>query len=178
MPIYQEDYTAAAARLGCSVAAIRAVAETESSGAGIKNGVLVKRFEPHIFLRRTGKSAATYTAAYALNPSEALKSTSWGAFQVMGFNFKEAGYSSVEQMVAAYGQNEQNQIESFVTLILAWGLDDELRGLKWAAFAYRYNGPRYRDNNYDTKMATAYAKYLSDPLKGLEKKKSLKQPIT
>lgn len=170
MPLYQEDYTDAAARLKCSVAAIRAVAETESNGAGIKNGVLVKRFEPAVFEKRTGKTAANYDAAYKINPIEAMMSTSWGAFQVMGFNFKEAGYNSVQTMVAAYGQNEQNQISSFVTLILAWGLDDELRGLKWAAFAYRYNGPGYKANNYDGKMDTYYKKYLPDPLAGLKKK--------
>ena len=29
----------------------------------------------------------------------------------------------------------------------------------WAEFARRYNGPAYRDNIYDTKLATAYQRF-------------------
>ncbi|MNL61260.1 hypothetical protein D3C87_1851660 [compost metagenome] len=31
-----------------------------------------------------------------------------------------------------------------------------LLGRKWADFARRYNGPAYKENDYDTKLAKAY----------------------
>ena len=30
------------------------------------------------------------------------------------------------------------------------------KGLKWADVARRYNGPAYKENRYDTKLAEAY----------------------
>lgn len=172
MPLYQEDLTAAAARLGCTVSIIRAIARKESDGAGFtKAGQLKKRFEPHIFQRRTGKTASTYTAAYAINPTQAKLSTSWGMFQIMGFNFAAAGYSSVDQMIEAYNQNEQNQLDSFVKLILAWGLNDELKGKKYDAFATRYNGPNYRVNNYAVDLKKFDEQFALNPFAGIEKKK-------
>lgn len=39
------------------------------------------------------------------------------------------------------------------------GLADALRARDWPAFARGYNGPGYRRNAYDTKLAKAYARY-------------------
>ncbi|MGL5223755.1 MAG: N-acetylmuramidase domain-containing protein, partial [Aeromonas sp.] len=30
---------------------------------------------------------------------------------------------------------------------------------KWADFARRYNGPAYKENSYDTKLAKAYSQF-------------------
>jgi len=38
-------------------------------------------------------------------------------------------------------------------------LVDELQALNWASFARQYNGPSYKVNKYDTKMARAYAEF-------------------
>ena len=35
-------------------------------------------------------------------------------------------------------------------------MHDALLGRKWDDFAHRYNGPAYKDNDYDTKLAKAY----------------------
>lgn len=166
------QYSNAAARLGCSVAIIRAIAMIESSGAGFyTSGAIKKRFEPAVFKRRTGQTASTYDAAYKLNPKEAMMSTSWGMFQIMGFNHVAAGYSSVESMVEDYQKSEAVQLDSFVKLILAWKLNDELRDLKYAAIARAYNGPNYAVNDYDTKLEKYYKQFQADPFAGLEKKK-------
>lgn len=162
------DYLKAARSLHCEVAAIRAVADIESSGAGFDMfGNIKKRFESHLFLRETGQSANSYDTAYQINARAAIRSTSWGKFQVLGSNFKEAGYSSPEAMVANYRKSEQNQLDSFVRLIKAWGLTDELQNRQWAAFARRYNGPNYEAGGYHTKMADRYQKYALNPQQDL-----------
>jgi hypothetical protein len=52
-PITDEDYAEAAHTLGCQVAAVKAVAEVESSGSGfLSTGELVILFEPHVFWKR------------------------------------------------------------------------------------------------------------------------------
>lgn len=172
MSLTANQYSNAAARLGCSVAIIRAIAMIESSEAGFyASGNIKRRFEPATFKKRTGLTASTYQTAYKLNPVEAMKSTSWGMFQVMGFNHIAAGYSSVESMVSDYQKGEAVQLDSFVKLILAWKLNDELRDLKYAAIARAYNGPNYAMNDYDTKLEKYYKQFEADPLAGLEKKK-------
>ena len=176
MSLTANDLTNAANRLNCSVAIIRAVAKKESAEIGIKNGALVKRFEPAVFKKRTGRSASTYAAAYAINPHEALSSTSWGMFQIMGYNYEAAGYASVEKMVEDYLKGEDRQLNSYVLLILDWGLDDELRGLKYDSYAYRYNGPNYKVNNYAVDLEKYYRQFARDPLAGLEKKKMMPVP--
>ncbi|MFB9080551.1 N-acetylmuramidase domain-containing protein [Flavobacterium procerum] len=35
-----------------------------------------------------------------------------------------------------------------------------LRNKNWASFALKYNGPAYKTNKYDEKLARAYAKYF------------------
>lgn len=162
------DYLNAAKKLNVEVAAIRAVADVESSGDGFDvMGNLKKRFEPSWFQRLAGRSASSYSEAYAINPTMAMQANSWGKFQVMGFNYKEAGYNSVTAMVNSYSKSEKNQLDSFVTLIKSWGLEDELRSRNWSAFAYRYNGPNYAQGGYHTKMADRYAKYAADPSQNL-----------
>lgn len=54
--ITEQDYQDAALELGCKPAAVKAVAEVESSGSGfLPTGELVILFEPHIFWRQLVK---------------------------------------------------------------------------------------------------------------------------
>ena len=158
------DYQRAAQTLGCKVAAIMAVASVESSGNGFyTDGSLKKKFEAHWFRYYTGKSVSTYTQAYAIDPKSAMLSTSWGKFQIMGFNHKIAGYTTVQAMVDAFNKNEQAHLSGFIGFIEAKKLEDELRNLNWTGFAYTYNGENYAKLGYHTKMAAAYAKFSTDP---------------
>lgn len=161
------DYLKAAKSLNCEVAAIRAVADVESSGSGFYlTGGIKKRFEAHLFLRETGVSLSTYEAAKAIDATAALKSTSWGKFQVLGSNYADAGYNSPASMVASYEKNEQNQLNSWVKLIKAWSLTDELRNSQWNAFAAKYNGASYKAS-YPADMERYYQKYKVDPTQSL-----------
>jgi len=51
---------------------------------------------------------------------------------------------------------EPEQLDAFVQFVKNAGLDDELRRLDWAGFARGYNGPAYKANHYDEKLAAAY----------------------
>lgn len=172
------DLINAAAQLGVEVATIRAVDEVESNGKGFySNGNIVLRFETAVFKRYTGiavsgSNQAAYDNADARNPTAAMLSTSWGRYQIMGFNYQVCGYKSVGDFVAGMKTGEQAQINAFVQFVKNNGIADELQRHDWAGFAYRYNGAGYKANNYDVKLAIAYAKYkglvlpaTADPIK-------------
>src|SRR5690606_37102732 len=89
----------------------------------------------------------------------ALFSCSWGLAQVMGFNHKLAGYPSVEAMVFAFMADEENHLQAAVSFIKSSKLDDELRRHDWVGFARGYNGKNFHINQYDEKLAEAYAKW-------------------
>lgn len=178
------DHLAAARRIDCDVAAIRAVIEVESRGGFLPDGRPRILFERHIFHRLTGGrfgsghsaissprpggyygGAREYDrlhAAIAFDRSAALQSASWGAFQIMGFNHELAGHGDVEAFVATMVSGEPAQLQAFIAFLSATGLDAPLRNHDWAAFARGYNGPAYARNRYDEKLATAWRKYADD----------------
>lgn len=180
----EKDYSEAADMLRCPMATIKAVAEVESSGSGmLPDGRPVIRFESHIFSRQTvGEYDASHPdistvrwvkglvkggiaewdrlgRAAGLDRTAALKACSWGMFQIMGFNFEPAGYRTIQSFVNGMYAGEAEHLRAFCRLVIAWGLDDELRSKNWAKFASGYNGPGYAANKYDSKLAAAYAKH-------------------
>lgn len=97
--------------------------------------------------------------AMEIDETAALKSASWGLGQVLGDNFKAAGYTTVQAMVQACTEDEEHHLEQMINFIKANHLDDELRRHDWRAFARGYNGPGYEKNNYHTRLAAAFAKW-------------------
>ena len=96
--------------------------------------------------------------AKAINGEAALRSASWGAFQIMGFNYGACSFSSVNDFVAAQA-DEFSQLQCFTNYILKRHLNVNLKNLDWAGFALAYNGKEYRKNNYDGKLKNAYDKF-------------------
>lgn len=147
-----ENFARAAVALACSVAAIRAVWDVESSGGPFRaDGSLERRFEPHKLRKPDGTwrtsallSAAAreakFATAFAADPDDALRATSWGGPQIMGFNARGAGFASASAMVEAMADDEGAQVDAFVALIRSWGLAATLRTGDWRGFAARYNG--------------------------------------
>jgi hypothetical protein len=179
------DFCRAAKRLRCEVAAVKAVAEVESRGAGFySNGFPTILFERHVFRKYTdgkynkshphlsgpagnyGKAGQNqrnkFNEAYALDPIAAIKACSWGKFQVMGFNWKVAGYSGVVDFFNAMQRDEGEHLNAFIGFVIGNHLDDEIRHKDWAGFAYGYNGSGYKANKYDTAMARAYVKFAKE----------------
>lgn len=187
----ESDYEAAAKVLGCEVPAIKAVAQVESPRGAFDNfkkhivpSILYERHKFRTFTNNKfskeypdlsgnrgnyGKYSAQYpklVRAMELDEIAALKSCSWGKFQIMGFNYKAAGFPDVRTMVKAMFKNEKEQLKAFVNFIK----DSETRisaikNKKWANFALNYNGTSYKDYNYDTKMLDQYNYYKSNPSK-------------
>lgn len=187
----------AAARIGCEVAAVRAVIDVESRGGFLPDRRPKILFERHYFSRLTARrfdaeapevsnpewggyrgGAAEYDRlhrAIALDREAALRSASWGAFQVMGDNFRACGFAGVEPFVAAMVSGEPAQLDAFVTFIRRTGLADELVRRDWAGFARGYNGPAYRTNRYDEKLDAAWRFHSAGGPRALSPRPVLRQ---
>lgn len=108
-------------------------------------------------------SSGEYTRldkAIAIDRESALKSASWGLFQILGDNYKAAGFASVEDFVEAQKESEYQQLRSFMNFIKSQDLVKYLVNHDWRGFASRYNGPGYEANQYHLKLEEAYAKHV------------------
>lgn len=183
----EKDLEATAKALDCEVEVIKAVVEIEASGDGFLVDKRPKiLFEAHIFSRQTdgrydgdrryqnissphwdrslyGASGAhqydRLHAAMALDVDAALKSASWGAFQVMGFHWERLGYPSVREYVGLMTESEGRHLEAFTAYVNAFDLAKALRTRDWATFARRYNGSGYKTHKYDERLANAYERH-------------------
>ncbi|WP_164844364.1 N-acetylmuramidase domain-containing protein [Azoarcus sp. DN11] len=113
--------------------------------------------------------------AYRLAPEAALKSCSWGKFQIMGENHKLCGYDFVDNFVREACISEHAQIKLLAAFIRrkapAWknpknkalgkeiSLWDAVKIKNWAALAFNYNGPDYKTYRYDEMLRAAYEEY-------------------
>lgn len=113
--------------------------------------------------------------AYRLDPEAALKSCSWGKFQILGTNFKLCGDTNIEDFVSTMCTSELGQITLVAEFIRrkprAWkdlknktlgkeiSLWDAVKTKNWKAIAFNYNGPGYATYHYDTKLQAAYEAY-------------------
>lgn len=99
--------------------------------------------------------------AAAIDRKAARESTSWGIGQVMGAHWAWLGYGSVDALVAEARGGARGQVRLMALYIDKAGLAGALRRRDWAAFARGYNGPGFRANGYDGKLARAYAAYAA-----------------
>lgn len=101
-----------------------------------------------------------FNKAFSINDKAALLSTSIGLYQIMGFNYKAAGYGSVNDMWDDFKKGEYQQVQGGINFIKNnVGLLKALIRKDWPTVAELYNGPNYETNHYDTKLAAAYLKY-------------------
>ena len=195
LTITDDTWSALATVLGVDRAVLRAVADVESGGAGFlattppRPKVL---FEGHYFHKLTGGRFGTshptlsfprwtrthyartgegewarLDQAVGLDRGAALQSASWGAFQIMGANYRQCSCDDVEQFVRMQEASADAQLECFTRFIgRDWYLAP-LRARDWATFAARYNGPAYAKNQYDVKLARAYARHAPPQARSL-----------
>lgn len=108
-----------------------------------------------------GKSAermALLERAAEVNKECAYRACSWGLGQTMGFHAERLGYPNAVAMVEAMkAGGVRVQIDCMVKEILRNRLEVHLAKRDWKRFARGYNGPRYEENDYDGKLARAYA---------------------
>jgi hypothetical protein len=189
-PATREGILAVLDSLNVKLPQLLAVVTVETSGCGCfadrRPAIL---FERHIFSKQTGgkfdaahpdisnrtpggyaHGSGEYNRlhnAVQLDRTAALKSTSWGLGQVMGFNYDKAGYDSVESLVQKSMESEDEQLKAMASFLKASGLDRPLAAQDWTSFARGYNGPDFARNLYDSKLAAAYQRYQHPPLPDL-----------
>lgn len=89
----------------------------------------------------------------------ALKATSWGMFQIMGFNHNLCGCKDVFEFVHKVSESHEKQLELMYYFMNNSGCLKELKEKDWAGFAKKYNGPGYAQNAYDQKLRNAYENF-------------------
>lgn len=159
---------AEAARIGIEPGVAAACMLVETRGQGQTGQKMTIRFEPHIFKKYTSKLVedthdnqaaewASFEAAKAIDADAAFKSISMGTAQVMGFNAERLGYKTAEEMFNALNGSDEAQSKGFFEFVrTSKALLDAAKTRDWPEFARIYNGPNYKDNAYDTKMASYY----------------------
>lgn len=102
--------------------------------------------------------------AYQLDPDAALQSCSWGAFQIMGEYWDTMKYPSPKEFTKCISRSPKEQIRSFVAYIKYVNpkIKKHLKDLDWVATARAYNGPAFKDYNYDVKLEAAYKKFKDE----------------
>jgi hypothetical protein len=175
-----------ACKFDLHLADVQAVYEVETGGSGfLSNGNPKILFERHWFSKFTNgvydtlhpdisnKTRGGYKGslgewsrfdkAKKLNKDAAIKSTSWGAGQIMGFHYKDLGFETPQDFL---NQNFKGEYEQFEIMLKFIKNNNSiylaLKNRNWPMFARLYNGPAYRENQYDTKLAAAHAKHLKE----------------
>ncbi|WP_144106614.1 N-acetylmuramidase domain-containing protein [Paraburkholderia sp. BCC1886] len=99
--------------------------------------------------------------AQTLNSDLALRSASWGLFQIMGYYYVQCGYQSAEAFTTAMQTSETLQLDAFVEFVKDENGGSMLTALtshNWVSFAEQYNGSNeHAQNDYDDKLARAYS---------------------
>lgn len=184
--VITEDYFIEAAHtLKCEVAAVKAIAMTETKGSPfLSPGKPYILYERHIFSSLTNNrfdtshpdiSAkepyphyGTYNQQYIrldearkLDENAALESASWGAFQILGRYYKRCGFNSIQQFVSGM-KTIDGQFYSFINFINSDNsLLNALQQKSWRRVAYIYNGRAYYKKHYDIRLANNYQLALS-----------------
>lgn len=186
-PLTLDGLEDAAYTLGVENAVILAIIDVETKGCGFLRDMRPQMlFERHVFHKwtngywdhshpdisaaspgRYGIAVSQYdrlAMAMSLHEEFALYSASWGLGQIMGFNYRPAGYGSVKQMVAAFCDGEDEQVMAIAAFCKHRRLDDDLRRHSWATFAFGYNGPAFASHAYDKRLEAAYDHLKNAPI--------------
>lgn len=179
----ERDYQLVSIETGLDIGLLKAVGNVEVGESSFFSGGPKILFEGHYFYRLTdGKYAqshpsicyknqsqaryGTYSGeleklklACSLNEDAALKSASWGRFQIMGLNHKHVGWPTIQSFVEDMRTSERYHLKAFIGYLEYRKLTPVLKAKNWELFARQYNGPDFKKNNYDVKLAAAYEAY-------------------
>lgn len=179
-PLADKDIDRVAQEYNLPRSRIVAIREVEANGQGFADERAKILFEPHRFSRNSGreydashphlsyrkwgarKYPRTQKARYiqlldavGLDVDAGLMSASYGAFQILGENWKVCGYRSPFAFVMDQSRSEKDQLEAVMKFIVGNGLLGALRDGDWRKFARRYNGPAYAKHNYHGRLEAA-----------------------
>lgn len=186
----RKDYADAAAKIGCDIDSIKAIAKVETGGRSgwLDSKRCIILFEGHIFwqeLKAAGINPYRYSKQYPdvlypywtskyykggsneyvrlakaerISKEAALKSASYGMFQILGKNYGECGIKDVISFVRLMNTSSHWQLQLFVNYIVKRNLAKYMKNHQWDNFAYYYNGPSYQKNNYAKRISQEYIK--------------------
>ena len=190
--ISEDQFKEIAEKLGCEVAAVKAVTYTEAGGGGyLSNGLPKILFERHKFYQFTkpakgihpydkfpdicNPNAGGYKGelgeyerlikAAKFDKEAAIKSCSWGAFQVLAEYYSQMGYSSASALANECMESIDAQINIFIQFLTKLPEKkpaiNALKERDWETFTRYYNGKNWPKSNpdYPRKMASNYAKF-------------------
>jgi len=183
-----KDVEKMAEEYGLHPAVALAVIEVETIGQGFYTGTMIPvvRFENHKFSEFTKRkydisnpdlSSRTFTNKYnkrgiaeferfcraaVLDREAAIKATSWGLGQVMGFNHELCGVS-LEKLVDMSFSSEMEQLTLMFEFLKNHpkNLIKVANALQFETFALHYNGKNYAQNDYHNKLIKSYSKHVS-----------------
>lgn len=164
-------------------AALAAFIEVESGGKGFVDGKIIIQFEP-VWMKRIApytpsglwsvnkvdvqsKEWAAFSDAFRKNPDAAMRSTSIGLGQIMGFHYKRLGYKTVGEMWDDAKKGLERQVWQIAQFIKTDArLYMALKTGDWHTVASIYNGAGYLAlakrigrEPYNISMAKAYGRY-------------------
>lgn len=185
------DFTVFASRLNVPVSYIKGVRKVEAPrGAFTTDGRPTDLYERHVAYRNAPPARAAqyaikrpdlfYVSGYgpggygpyskqfdkmaeacAFDPEAALCGVSWGAFQVLGENWRGLKYTGVWDMVSSLTQSEAAHLDCFARFLKMKSIEDEFRACRpgdpdsCIPFVRAYNGAGFRAYNYHVKLAQA-----------------------
>jgi hypothetical protein len=168
-----------AVKNGYEYRVLKSIIQVESGQRGFDpdTGKIIIQFEPAWFMReykdwkaetrhttwhsnKVGNQESEWKAfnsAFSVNADAAMKSTSIGMMQIMGFHYAETGFKTVGEMWDFAKVSEYNQVLLAVKWIKTVApLDLAIKNKHWQKIAYYYNGENYRAYRYDKRLLSAY----------------------
>jgi hypothetical protein len=153
-------FAQAASKLGVDQAFLRALAEKEGAGQGFYiNGEPKVRMENKVMDKYYSSKGVPFDAASTYGPNKAgiqewyrfsnalskdrqaaIYSTSFGAFQIMGFNALDLGYKSYEEFFQKMSSSADDQFDAMVRFIQKKNLVPYIKAKDYVGFALKYNG--------------------------------------
>lgn len=165
-------------RAGIPPAVLEAFRKVESNGDSS-----AVRFEPHLFIRLNPRAAGAieytpskagpwsvmtretnrqaFERAYQIDPHNAVKATSWGAFQVLGQHLLDEYDNRPGLAVSEFDKDPE--AVSAVLLVRWFGANHRAKAYAnatppdFARLCREYNGPLYARHGYHVRMAKAWA---------------------
>lgn len=141
-----------------------AIIEVETPGNGFdsKTGKILIQFEPSWFRKHEpyapsgawsvnkvdvqSKEWIAFNNAFSIDKESAMKSTSIGLPQIMGFHYERLGYKTVGDMWDDFKKGEYQQILALFRFVLTDAkLLKAVREKNFHMIAYIYNGEKYKE---------------------------------
>lgn len=131
----------------------------EKLNRAVADGLAYLRWKTKPYPKTQAERYAQLERAIIIDTNAAIRSTSWGLAQIMGFNYAACGFDDVQSFVEAMKRSEGDQLLAMVVFIRKKSLALPLREKDWVKFARGYNGSGQAER-YGSLLSQAYSKYF------------------